>query len=63
MDFMTVNEAAEKWNLSPRRIQTMCSEGKVKGAIKFGREWAIPKDAEKPVDARIKSGNYIKSKI
>ena len=58
---MTIKEASEKWNLSVRRIQTMCNEGLVDGVIKFGREWAIPKDAEKPTDKRIKSGKYIKS--
>ena len=52
----------EKWNLSARRIQTLCNEGKVDGAIKFGREWAIPKENEKPADARIRSGKYIKSR-
>jgi hypothetical protein len=62
MDYITVMEASEKWNLSARRIQTLCNEGKVEGAIKFGREWAIPKQNEKPADARIKSGKYIKSK-
>ena len=62
MDYMTVMEASEKWNLSTRRIQTLCNEGKVEGAIKFGREWPIPKENEKPADARIKSGKYIKSR-
>lgn len=61
MDYMTIKEAAEKWNLSVRRVQTICSEGMVDGIIKFGREWAIPKNADKPVDKRIKSGKYIKS--
>ncbi|MCM1235260.1 MAG: helix-turn-helix domain-containing protein [Ruminococcus flavefaciens] len=61
MDYMTVKEAAEKWNLSTRRIQTLCTNGQVPGAMKFGREWAIPNECEKPVDARIKSGKYIKS--
>ena len=61
MDYMTINEAAEKWNLSVRRVQTICSEGMIEGAIKFGRAWAIPKDAEKPTDKRIKSGKYIKA--
>ena len=30
--------------------------------MKFGREWAIPRNATKPNDARIKSGKYIKRK-
>jgi len=61
MDYMTIKEAAEKWGLSVRRVQAICNEGKVEGIIRFGREWAIPKNAEKPQDKRIKSGKYIKS--
>ncbi len=60
MDMMTIKEAANSWGLSERRIQTMCLEGLIPGAKKFGREWAIPLDAEKPIDRRIKSGKYIK---
>ena len=58
---MTVREASEKWNLSERRLQTMCNEGLIEGVVKFGHAWAIPRDAVKPVDKRIKSGKYIKS--
>ena len=57
MEFMTVKQVAEKWGLSERRLQTMCNEGKIPGVGKFGKAWAIPVDAEKPVDKRIKSGN------
>ncbi len=61
MEFMTVKEAASKWGLSERRLQTICNEGMIPGVIKFGRSWAFPMDAQKPVDKRIKSGKYIKS--
>ena len=60
MDYMTIKEAAIKWGLSERRIQEICMLKKVPGVMKFGREWAIPKDAERPEDKRIKSGKYIK---
>lgn len=60
MDYMTVKEAAKKWNLSERRLQTICNEGMIPGVIKFGRSWAIPIDSEKPIDKRINSGKYIK---
>ena len=56
--YLSVNDVAEKWNLSPRRVRTMCQEGKIEGASKLGREWAIPDDAERPTDARITSGEY-----
>ena len=61
MEYMTIKEAAEKWGLSVRRIQEICELDKVPGVTKFGRAWAIPVDAEKPIDLRIKSGKYIKS--
>ena len=61
MEYMTIKEASEKWGISVRRIQTICNEGMVPGVMKFGREWAIPKDAQRPADKRIKSGKYVKS--
>lgn len=60
--FMTLKEASEKWGISDRRINTLCIEGRIKGATKLGTMWAIPEKAEKPTDARIKTGKYIKNK-
>ena len=37
----------------------MCSERKIPGASKFGNAWAIPENAEKPVDGRITTGEYV----
>lgn len=57
MDYISIAEAAEKWGITPRRVQVLCSEGRIPGLKKFGKAWAIPKDAEKPADARkAKSG-------
>ena len=61
-EYMTVKEAAEKWKLSVRRVQLLCVEGRIEGAMKYASVWAIPKDAEKPKDERIITGKYIKSK-
>lgn len=61
-EYMTVKEAAEKWELSVRRVQLLCVEGRIEGAMKYASVWAIPKDAEKPKDERIITGKYIKSK-
>lgn len=60
MEYMTIKETAEKWNISVRRVQAICGEGMIPGVVKFGHAWAIPKEAEKPVDKRIKSGKYVK---
>ncbi len=56
--YMSIKEAAEKWNISTRRVQMFCTEDRIPGAAKLGREWAIPVDAEKPVDKRITTGEY-----
>ena len=45
-----------------RRIQILCSEDRIPGAVKIGNRWAIPDDEPKPADARVKSGKYIKRK-
>lgn len=57
-NYITVNALAEKWGLKPRTIQTMCADGKIEGAVKFGKSWAIPADAERPSDGRVLSGKY-----
>ena len=60
MDYMTSVEAGQKWNLSKRRVAILCAEGRIPGVKKKGHIWLIPNDAQKPADARIKSGKYIK---
>lgn len=59
MDYMTISEASAKWNLSARRISTLCKEGRIPGVERTGYCWLLPKDAVKLADARIKSGRYI----
>ena len=61
MGFLTTTQASDKWGISSRRIQILCTEGRVPGAIRIGSIWAIPENTEKPKDARVKSGKYIKS--
>ena len=60
MDYITIQEAADKWGLKVRRVQVMCSENKIPGAIRFGHAWAIPANAVRPIDGRVKTGKYIK---
>ena len=43
--YTTVKDIAEKWNIKPRTVQIMCAEGKLPGAMKFGRDWAVRVDA------------------
>ena len=60
MKYFSIQQTAERWGISIRRIQILCGEGRVPGAIRIGYSWAIPDDEPKPKDARIKSGKYIK---
>ena len=62
MEYLSIAQTAEKWGLSKRRVQVLCSEGRIPGIMRIGTVWAVPADAEKPKDARIKSGKYIKHK-
>lgn len=48
MEYITVSEAAKKWDVSPRRVQMLCNEGRIKGAIRFGPVWKIPSTAVLP---------------
>ena len=59
MGYLSISQTAEKWGVSVRRIQTLCTTGRIPGATKIGSFWAIPEDAEKPKDERIKSGRYM----
>ena len=60
MEYLSIRQIGEKWDISRRRVQILCTEGRIPGAMRVGSYWAIPADVEKPADARIKSGKYIK---
>lgn len=59
MEYLKVKDVAERWGVSPRRIQTMCASGRIEGAIRFGRDWMIPKNTPQPQDGRTKIGRII----
>ena len=35
MDYMTLKEAAEKWGVTPRRVNYYCAGGRIPGAVKW----------------------------
>lgn len=45
-EYMTVQEAAELWDISERRVQRLRKENRVDGAMNVNRVWLIPKDAD-----------------
>ena len=56
MDYMTLKEASQKWNVTPRQINYLCAAGRIPGAMKVATIWLIPQTAEKPIDGRTKQG-------
>jgi hypothetical protein len=52
IDYLSAKEVAAKWNISRRRVQILCEEGRIPGVFKLSNVWVIPKDAEKPADRR-----------
>ena len=52
MNYVTTIEMSEIWGISARRIALLCEQERIKGAIKKGKTWLIPHDAEKPADKR-----------
>lgn len=54
MEYITASQASKKWNVSQRRVQILCADGRIPGVFKLGETWAIPSDVEKPNDNRRK---------
>ena len=50
--YITVQEAAEKWGVTPRQVQILCKENRITGAMRMSRIWLIPDDAEKPTSTK-----------
>ena len=59
MDYMTVKQAAEQWDISDRRVRILCAEGKIDGVVRKGRKFMIPAGTLKPIDGRSLRGKNI----
>ncbi|MFN2926669.1 helix-turn-helix domain-containing protein [Lachnospiraceae bacterium YH-ros2228] len=51
MEYLTTSEIAKIWGITARRVQVLCKEGRIEGAINKGI-WLIPDNAKKPEDPR-----------
>jgi len=60
MEYMTTKEAADKWGIKVRRVQTLCEKGQVENASRLGQIWVIPRDTQKPIDGRTKAAKVLK---
>ena len=56
MEYLTTSEVAANWGITARRVQILCKEGRVDGAV-FKGIWLIPSDAKKPEDPRKDKAN------
>ncbi len=63
MEYLNITQTAQMWGISPRRLQTLCADGKVQGAVRFGKAWMIPKGTQKPVDGRTKASKANKTSL
>ena len=59
----TCKEMALIWNISVRAVSSLCKSGRIPGAVKNGKNWEIPDNAQKPVDGRISTGEYSKREM
>lgn len=61
MEYLNITQTAEKRGISPRRLQTLCANGKIEGATRFGKAWMIPKTIQKPIDGRTRASKENKA--
>ena len=54
MEYISTSEIAKIWDISRRRVTTLCREGRIEGAVFVANTWLVPKDAKKPEDPRRK---------
>ena len=59
MDYMTLKEAAEKWGVTPRRVNYYCAAGRIPGAVKMAGVLQLSKNVEKPNDGTTKQGKEL----
>ena len=55
-NWITAQEAAEAWGITDRRVQVLCANGQIEGALRLKRGWLIPKGTQKPADGRAGNG-------
>ena len=57
-DYIPIAQYAEKIGITANAVRRKCIRGALPGAVKVGRDWLVPRDAEYP-DNRVKDGKYI----
>ena len=52
MKYLSVKEISVKWGITVRRVLQYLKDNRIDGAYMMGTTWAIPENAEKPIDPR-----------
>ena len=47
-DLLTTKQAADRHGVAANTVRLWCRQGKVRGAVRIGRDWMIPADATLP---------------
>ena len=63
VEYMTTKEAADKWGIKIRRVQTLCENGQVENVSRLGQIWVIPKESPKPIDGRTKAAKKLRTNV
>lgn len=48
INYISVEEVAQLWQISERSVRNYCAQGRVEGALLEGKTWKIPSTAQKP---------------
>ena len=63
-NYISVKEAALKWNVAERTVRNYCQKGRVEGAIIKNGEWQIPENFNKPKRINInKEKNHLLERL
>lgn len=59
MEYKSVAEMAELWEISERTVRNYCAEGRIDGAELIGKTWRIPADAVRPGRRKLKQADTL----
>lgn len=57
--YITAQEAAVKWGITPRQVQILCKKNRIIGVKRMSRIWIIPETAKKPTKASVQKEKNI----
>lgn len=62
MEYLSIRQTVDKWDISIIRIQMLCTEGRIPGAMKIGFYWPFLLLPKNQITRESKVENYIKTK-